>query len=136
MQLGVIRRAAQDGDGLGQLPARDHADRVPGADRQFVSVIAFRWNSNAKTAADAIVPVDLAPRLGAFDPGRKLDQADAVDRTDGDARLTPSAVVRIDYRQFTGQFLASGGCVRHREEVRGQLSFAGCLLETLRVFRG
>src|SRR5208282_949284 len=89
----VIGRPALVGDVLGDLAGRHHIDGVPRAP-------AF-----AQGTADAPLQVNVAEILkGRLILARHL--VDAIDRTYLDTRVTASAVVRPDDREFSGKFLA------------------------------
>ncbi len=106
--VNVLWRPTNLCNDLGDLLGRNHLDRVPRADEQFVRVRFLLGDVNADLTAHTPFEVDLAPGLVALDARRTWQgvHGDAVDRTDFKTRLTAGAVVGVDDRKFFGDFLS------------------------------
>jgi hypothetical protein len=102
----VLWWAANLGDDMSDFLSFHHLDGVPRADRQFVRVGLLLRNVDANFASNALLQVNLAPSLVAFDAMIERFELNTVDGAYFQTGFTSRAIVGVNYRQFLGDFLA------------------------------
>lgn len=91
--------------------AGDHRNRVPRTNQKR-KLTAFARQSNAPPARNTAVHVDLAPTHQSRPIAGRITLHDAIDRTDGDARLATGAGIAIDERRQARAFFGRMRCRR------------------------